>query len=82
MHFRIYGGFFLRRVIWIFGESIGSKILMTSENEKEEDKKSKKNNSTREDKKVKAVGMKDSGLKLLAEATVLHPIESEVEKIE
>ena len=82
MHFWIYGGVLLRRVIWIFGESIGSKILMTSENEKEEDKKSKKNKSTREDKKVKAVGMKDSGLKLLAEATVLHPIESEVEKIE
>ena len=33
-------------------------------------------------KKVKAVGMKDSGLKLQAEATVLHPIESEVEKIQ
>ena len=82
MHFRIYGGVVLCRVIWILGESIGSKILMTWENEEEEDNKSKKNSSTREHKKVKGVGMKDSGLKLLAEAALLHPIETEVDKIE
>ena len=32
--------------------------------------------------KVKKIEMKDSGLKLLAEAAVLHPIESEVDKIQ
>ena len=33
-------------------------------------------------KKWKGVGMKDSGLKLLCEAALLHPIETEVDKIE
>ena len=57
-------------------------IPIKSQNEEEENKKSKRNSSTREDQKVKAVGMKDSGLKLLAEAAVLHPIDNEVEQIQ
>ena len=49
---------------------------------KGEKNSTKENTSTREDKKEKGVPMKDSGLKLLAEAAVLHPIETEVPKIQ
>ena len=61
--------------------NLDSNIVTKSKNEQEENKKSKRNSSTREHKKVKAVRMKDSGLKLLAEAAVLHPIEDEVDQI-
>ena len=49
---------------------------------KGEKNSTKENTSTQEDKKEKGVPMKDSGLKLLAEAAVLHPIDNEVEQIQ